>query len=152
MNRKTIKALNVYIYCSGALEHCEVCMHGYYANTEKLKSDRTRNRQRLQSPRSLRPSCRSSARLDCIFAVLWEERTSRQLLSSSKLYFLPEDTPQGRNSDHGEVVNLYLPFFFLYYFSSSFIIFPPVMLITGQAWKYCIHFCRRAGSTPFLKG
>lgn len=77
--------------------------------------------------------------------LLWEERTSRQLLSSSKLYFLPEDTPQGRNSDHGEVVNLYLPLFFLYYF-------PLVMLITGQAWKYCIHFCRRAGSTPFLKG
>ncbi|XP_063163828.1 AT-rich interactive domain-containing protein 5B [Candoia aspera] len=34
--------------------------------------------------------------------LLWEERTSRQLLSSSKLYFLPEDTPQGRRSDHGE--------------------------------------------------
>lgn len=48
--------------------------------------------------------------------LLWEERTSRQLLSSSKLYFLPEDTPQGRNSDHGEVVNLYLPLFFLHYF------------------------------------
>lgn len=58
--------------------------------------------------------------------LLWEERTSRQLLSSSKLYFLPEDTPQGRNSDHGEVVNLYLPLSFLYYF-------PLVMLITGQA-------------------
>ncbi|XP_062831846.1 AT-rich interactive domain-containing protein 5B isoform X1 [Anolis carolinensis] len=34
--------------------------------------------------------------------LLWEDRTSRQLLSSSKLYFLPEDTPQGRSSDHGE--------------------------------------------------
>ncbi|XP_073404393.1 AT-rich interactive domain-containing protein 5B isoform X1 [Dendrobates tinctorius] len=34
--------------------------------------------------------------------LLWEERTSRQLLSSSKLYFLPEDTPSGRSSDHGE--------------------------------------------------
>ncbi|KAM8923874.1 AT-rich interactive domain-containing protein 5B isoform 2-T2 [Pelodytes ibericus] len=34
--------------------------------------------------------------------LLWEERTSKQLLSSSKLYFLPEDTPQGRNSDHGQ--------------------------------------------------
>ncbi|XP_018432173.1 PREDICTED: AT-rich interactive domain-containing protein 5B isoform X2 [Nanorana parkeri] len=34
--------------------------------------------------------------------LLWEERISRQLLSSSKLYFLPEDTPLGRNSDHGE--------------------------------------------------
>ncbi|KAG8435583.1 hypothetical protein GDO86_013498 [Hymenochirus boettgeri] len=34
--------------------------------------------------------------------LLWEERTSRQLLSSSKLYFLPEDTPLGRSGDHGE--------------------------------------------------
>nr|XP_057914345.1 AT-rich interactive domain-containing protein 5B [Doryrhamphus excisus]XP_057914346.1 AT-rich interactive domain-containing protein 5B [Doryrhamphus excisus]XP_057914347.1 AT-rich interactive domain-containing protein 5B [Doryrhamphus excisus] len=34
--------------------------------------------------------------------LLWEERTSKQLLSSSKLYFLPEDTPQGRNVSHGE--------------------------------------------------
>ncbi|XP_041426272.1 AT-rich interaction domain 5B S homeolog isoform X1 [Xenopus laevis] len=34
--------------------------------------------------------------------LLWEERTSRQLLSSSKLYFLPEDTPKGKNSSHGE--------------------------------------------------
>ncbi|CAJ0926572.1 unnamed protein product [Ranitomeya imitator] len=37
--------------------------------------------------------------------LLWEERTSGQLLSSSKLYFLPEDTPVGRSSDHGEVIN-----------------------------------------------
>lgn len=35
--------------------------------------------------------------------LLWEERTSEQLLSSSKLYFLPEDTPQGRTVTHGEV-------------------------------------------------
>lgn len=35
--------------------------------------------------------------------LLWEERTSKQLLSSSKLYFLPEDTPQGRTVTHGEV-------------------------------------------------
>uniref|UniRef100_UPI0037E88856 AT-rich interactive domain-containing protein 5B n=1 Tax=Semicossyphus pulcher TaxID=241346 RepID=UPI0037E88856 len=34
--------------------------------------------------------------------LLWEERTSKQLLSSSKLYFLPEDTPQGRTISHGE--------------------------------------------------
>uniref|UniRef100_A0A667Z576 AT-rich interaction domain 5B n=1 Tax=Myripristis murdjan TaxID=586833 RepID=A0A667Z576_9TELE len=34
--------------------------------------------------------------------LLWEERTSKQLLSSSKLYFLPEDTPQGRTVGHGE--------------------------------------------------
>ncbi|XP_051968778.1 AT-rich interactive domain-containing protein 5B isoform X1 [Xyrauchen texanus] len=40
----------------------------------------------------------------CIAEVqlLWEERTSKQLLSSSKLYFLPEHTPQGRNVTHGE--------------------------------------------------
>ncbi|XP_038592827.1 AT-rich interactive domain-containing protein 5B [Micropterus salmoides] len=34
--------------------------------------------------------------------LLWEERTNKQLLSSSKLYFLPEDTPQGRTVTHGE--------------------------------------------------
>ncbi|KAG7463112.1 hypothetical protein MATL_G00191930 [Megalops atlanticus] len=34
--------------------------------------------------------------------LLWEERKTRQLLSSSKLYFLPEDTPQGRTVSHGE--------------------------------------------------
>ncbi|XP_059928580.1 AT-rich interactive domain-containing protein 5B [Gadus macrocephalus] len=34
--------------------------------------------------------------------LLWEERTSKQLLSSSKLYFLPEDTPKGRSASHGE--------------------------------------------------
>ncbi|XP_056147262.1 AT-rich interactive domain-containing protein 5B-like [Lampris incognitus] len=40
----------------------------------------------------------------CIAEVqlLWEERTSKQLLSSSKLYFLPENTPQGRTANHGE--------------------------------------------------
>lgn len=37
--------------------------------------------------------------------LLWEERTTKQLLSSSKLYFLPEDTPQGRNVTHGEVIS-----------------------------------------------
>ncbi|KAJ8013913.1 hypothetical protein DPEC_G00034760 [Dallia pectoralis] len=34
--------------------------------------------------------------------LLWEERTTKQLLSSSKLYFLPEDTPLGRTVGHGE--------------------------------------------------
>ncbi|XP_071249392.1 AT-rich interactive domain-containing protein 5B-like [Salvelinus alpinus] len=34
--------------------------------------------------------------------LLWEERTTKQLLSSSKLYFLPEDTPSGRTVSHGE--------------------------------------------------
>ncbi|XP_031676103.1 AT-rich interactive domain-containing protein 5B [Oncorhynchus kisutch] len=34
--------------------------------------------------------------------LLWEERSRKQLLSSSKLYFLPEDTPHGRTVSHGE--------------------------------------------------
>ncbi|XP_010749298.3 AT-rich interactive domain-containing protein 5B isoform X1 [Larimichthys crocea] len=34
--------------------------------------------------------------------LLWEEMTNHQLLSSSKLYFLPEDTPQGRSASHGQ--------------------------------------------------
>ncbi|GCB71817.1 AT-rich interactive domain-containing protein 5B isoform X1 [Scyliorhinus torazame] len=34
--------------------------------------------------------------------LLWEERNNKQLLSSSKLYFLPEDTPGGRLVGHGE--------------------------------------------------
>ncbi|MFT7805785.1 AT-rich interactive domain-containing protein 5B-like [Arapaima gigas] len=34
--------------------------------------------------------------------LLWEDKASKQLLSSSKLYFLPEDTPQGRTVSHGE--------------------------------------------------
>ncbi|XP_046884993.1 AT-rich interactive domain-containing protein 5B-like [Hypomesus transpacificus] len=34
--------------------------------------------------------------------LLWEERTTKQLLSSSKLYFLPENTPLGRTVKHGE--------------------------------------------------
>uniref|UniRef100_UPI00398F3F6F AT-rich interactive domain-containing protein 5B isoform X2 n=1 Tax=Pristiophorus japonicus TaxID=55135 RepID=UPI00398F3F6F len=34
--------------------------------------------------------------------LLWEERNNKQFLSSSKLYFLPEDTPQGRSIGHGE--------------------------------------------------
>ncbi len=42
--------------------------------------------------------------------LLWEERTSKQLLSSSKLYFLPEDTPRGRNVTHGEVISRFPAF------------------------------------------
>ncbi|XP_033887668.3 AT-rich interactive domain-containing protein 5B-like [Acipenser ruthenus] len=34
--------------------------------------------------------------------LLWEERTTKELLSSSKLYFLPEDIPRGRTASHGE--------------------------------------------------
>ncbi|XP_036379791.1 AT-rich interactive domain-containing protein 5B [Megalops cyprinoides] len=35
-------------------------------------------------------------------ALLWEDRAQRHLLASSRLYFLPEDTPKGRTGEHGE--------------------------------------------------
>ncbi|XP_041948517.1 histone-lysine N-methyltransferase 2D isoform X4 [Alosa sapidissima] len=40
----------------------------------------------------------------CIAEVtlLWEDQAQRHLLASSRLYFLPEDTPKGRTRDHGE--------------------------------------------------
>ncbi|KAG1969959.1 AT-rich interactive domain-containing protein 5B [Pimephales promelas] len=40
----------------------------------------------------------------CIAEVtlLWEDQTQRRLLASSRLYFLPEDTPKGRAVEHGE--------------------------------------------------
>ncbi|MBN3320598.1 ARI5B protein, partial [Atractosteus spatula] len=40
----------------------------------------------------------------CIAEVtlLWEDQSQRHLLASSRLYFLPEDTPQGRTGEHGE--------------------------------------------------
>ncbi|KAJ8266841.1 hypothetical protein GJAV_G00135290 [Gymnothorax javanicus] len=34
--------------------------------------------------------------------LLWEDRAQRHLLASARLYFLPEDTPKGRTSEHGE--------------------------------------------------
>ncbi|XP_029375871.1 AT-rich interactive domain-containing protein 5B isoform X2 [Echeneis naucrates] len=40
----------------------------------------------------------------CIAEVtlLWEDQTQRHLLASTRLYFLPEDTPKGRTREHGE--------------------------------------------------
>ncbi|XP_051903138.1 AT-rich interactive domain-containing protein 5B [Hippocampus zosterae] len=40
----------------------------------------------------------------CIAEVtlLWEDQTQRHLLASTRLYFLPEDTPKGRTGEHGE--------------------------------------------------
>ncbi|XP_069579156.1 AT-rich interactive domain-containing protein 5B isoform X2 [Brachyistius frenatus] len=40
----------------------------------------------------------------CIAEVtlLWEDQTRRHLLASTRLYFLPEDTPKGRTREHGE--------------------------------------------------
>ncbi|XP_066502206.1 AT-rich interactive domain-containing protein 5B [Hoplias malabaricus] len=40
----------------------------------------------------------------CIAEVtlLWEDQKQGHLLASSRLYFLPEDTPKGRTGEHGE--------------------------------------------------
>ena len=35
--------------------------------------------------------------------LLWEDRQRNQLFSSTRLYFLPEQSPDGRQSHHGEV-------------------------------------------------
>ncbi|XP_065339336.1 AT-rich interactive domain-containing protein 5B-like isoform X1 [Cloeon dipterum] len=34
--------------------------------------------------------------------LLWQDKNSDQILSSLRLYFLPENTPEGRNDEHGE--------------------------------------------------
>ncbi|XP_041720567.1 uncharacterized protein LOC121551950 [Coregonus clupeaformis] len=34
--------------------------------------------------------------------LLWEDQAQHHLLASSRLYFLPEDTPKGRTREHGE--------------------------------------------------
>lgn len=34
--------------------------------------------------------------------LLWVDKNSEQVLTSLRLYFLPENTPEGRNDDHGE--------------------------------------------------
>ncbi|XP_047002305.1 AT-rich interactive domain-containing protein 5B-like [Schistocerca americana] len=35
--------------------------------------------------------------------LLWMDKNSEQVLASLRLYFLPENTPEGRSDDHGEV-------------------------------------------------
>lgn len=35
--------------------------------------------------------------------LLWEDRSSGQILVSLRIYFLPENTPDGRCEEHGEV-------------------------------------------------
>lgn len=42
--------------------------------------------------------------------LLWMDKNSDQVLSSLRLYFLPENTPEGR-MDHGEVSNIYFVFY-----------------------------------------
>ncbi|XP_063856731.1 uncharacterized protein LOC135098346 isoform X1 [Scylla paramamosain] len=39
--------------------------------------------------------------------LLWEDRTSGQILVSLRIYFLPENTPEGRCEEHGEVSERY---------------------------------------------
>ncbi|XP_078087321.1 uncharacterized protein LOC144505211 [Mustelus asterias] len=41
---------------------------------------------------------------ECIaeLQLLWEDRSHQQLLASTRLYFSPEDTPQGRSQHHGQ--------------------------------------------------
>ncbi|XP_059477269.1 AT-rich interactive domain-containing protein 5B-like [Neocloeon triangulifer] len=34
--------------------------------------------------------------------LLWQDKNSDNILSSLRLYFLPENTPEGRNEEHGE--------------------------------------------------
>lgn len=36
--------------------------------------------------------------------LLWEDKLSGQPLASVKLYFLPENTPDGRHEEHGQVI------------------------------------------------
>lgn len=42
---------------------------------------------------------------ECIaeLQLLWEDRSRQQMLASTRLYFSPEDTPQGRDLHHGQV-------------------------------------------------
>lgn len=43
--------------------------------------------------------------------LLWIDKNSEQVLASLRLYFLPENTPEGR-MDHGEVrIRIFLIFF-----------------------------------------
>ena len=40
--------------------------------------------------------------------LLWEDKNTNQILSSLRLYFLPEYTPEGRTQYHGEVRNIFI--------------------------------------------
>jgi hypothetical protein len=39
--------------------------------------------------------------------LLWQDKNSENILASLRLYFLPENTPEGRNEEHGEVRKKY---------------------------------------------
>jgi hypothetical protein len=48
--------------------------------------------------------------------LLWHDKHQQQPLASLRLYFLPENTPDGRNEEHGEVCS---NFFLIYFHSAS---------------------------------
>ena len=50
--------------------------------------------------------------------LLWEDRNTNQILSSTRLYFLPEYTPEGRTQHHGEV--RHISFYFIISFLLSY--------------------------------
>jgi len=45
--------------------------------------------------------------------LLWEDRNTNQILSSTRLYFLPEYTPEGRTHHHGEVRKRFTTFYLI---------------------------------------
>uniref|UniRef100_A0A8K9XZ88 AT-rich interactive domain-containing protein 5B n=1 Tax=Oncorhynchus mykiss TaxID=8022 RepID=A0A8K9XZ88_ONCMY len=77
--------------------------HGPYIFYKAFRFDIEANPRILSLGDFFLVRCRPGEPL-CIaeLQLLWEERSRKQLLSSSKLYFLPEDTPQGRTVSHGE--------------------------------------------------
>lgn len=40
--------------------------------------------------------------------LLWHDKNQQQPLASLRLYFLPENTPDGRNEEHGEVTIIFI--------------------------------------------
>ena len=64
--------------------------------------------------------------------LLWEDKNTDQTLSSLRLYFLPEYTPEGRMHYHGEVRYQYL---FIYVVKKNFSRLPN-LLITSQNLKF----------------
>lgn len=44
--------------------------------------------------------------------LLWENQSDTELLCSIRLYFLPENTPEGKQEFHGEVTNLLIHLFY----------------------------------------
>ncbi|XP_042169314.1 LOW QUALITY PROTEIN: AT-rich interactive domain-containing protein 5B-like, partial [Oncorhynchus tshawytscha] len=77
--------------------------HGPYIFYKAFRFDIEANPRILSVGDFFLVRCRPGEPL-CIaeLQLLWEERSRKLLLSSSKLYFLPEDTPQGRTVSHGE--------------------------------------------------